>query len=115
MRSIAIRNFTLNYRTLNSMKERLVRVLLGFWLLLNLILLAWGWGIRGYFLYQYVEWDSYVHEIFGFTEAGSRVDTPTEELFPVTDFDIQYYDITEFMLFGLCPILIYFAHKYVKG
>lgn len=90
------------------MKKRLLRVLLGFWFFTHLILFIFGWGYRGYFLFKFKEdtWD----DIWDTPE----IVTPVEYFYPFNPY-IEHYDVTEFLIYGVTPILLYLAISYVKG
>jgi hypothetical protein len=96
------------------MKNRLAKVIIGFWLFLNLILFLIGWGRRGYFLFHEHTWDRHYSDwTDDWIKAGSRIDSPVEDFYLVL-FNIEHYDITEFLIIGMLPILILISIKYVK-
>lgn len=93
-----------------AFKNRKVNAVLGFWLFLNLILYAQSGNLsisRKEPTFSTFE-DQYRYDII------NRKPNPRKNIFPIEDSSIEYYDLTEFLLYGLSPFVLLLIVGYIK-
>ncbi len=95
---------------IKEMKNRRINLIIGFWILLHFILLIYGWRTRGYFLLKRVSPNSTMES----SEKETVTLTPLDWFYLLDSSAVVTYDISEFILYGLAPILIYFSIIYIR-